>query len=303
MNKGVWAVVFILVATNCLTLGLWFTGKHEMTAIPEIVETATSTTDEVVATVGNQTITHQDWLNQLEKSYGEETLKEIINREVIYQLADKYSIQISDEDVEQELIMIKAMYNSDDNEKISNQEEWKEQIKYNLLLEKVLTRDVTIPEENIKSFYLENQNLYQIPKSFHLSHIRVKTKGEADTVLKELEAGSDFGALAMEKSIDEFTASQGGDIGYVTKESGYLPKEYEEVLSMLKVDKAQGPIQVGEEYAVLYLYDVVEGKEFTYEDIKEHIQRQLALGQIEGQVTAEDFWAEIGVNWFYGKAK
>lgn len=295
--------VFILVATNCLTLGMWFTGKQERLAIPALVKTASSATDEVVATVGDLNITHQDWLNQLEKLYGKETLKEIINREVIYQLADKHTIKVSDETVEQELLMIKAMYNSVENEEISDQEEWKEQIKYDLLLEEMLTRDVTIPEELIQEFYNENQTLFQIPTTYHLSHIKVKTKEEAQTVLDELKAGSEFSVLAMEKSTDEFSSNDGGDLGFVTRESGYLPKEYDVLLSTLEEKKWEGPIQIGEEYAVLFLHETLEGKEFSYDDIKDHIRRQLALGQIEGKVTAEQFWDEVDVNWFYDKSK
>ncbi len=303
MNKGVWVIVFILVATNCLTLGMWFSGKQEKLVIPAAVETAASATDEVVATVGDVSVTHQEWLNQLEKLYGKETLKEIINREVIYQLADKYTINVSDEAIEQELTMIKAMYNSEDLEKISDQEELKAQIKYDLLLEELLTRDVTIPEEHILEFYNENKSLYQIPTTYHLSHIKVKSKEEAETVLEELKGGSDFSVLAMEKSTDEFSSNGGGDLGFVTIESGYLPKEYEAVLPNLKENDWKGPILVGEEYAVLYLHEVMEGKEFSYDDIKDHIRRQLALGQIEGKVPAEQFWSELEVNWFYDKAK
>jgi foldase protein PrsA len=301
-NKGIWIAVFVLVATNCLTLGMWFNGQKEKIEIPAAVETASST-EEVVATVGDQSITRQEWLHQLEKLYGKETLKDVINRKVIYQLAEKYNIKVDQKVVEQEMTMIKAMYNSVDHETITDEEEWRKQIEYNLLLEEMLTRDVTIPAEDIKEFYEENESLYKIPTTYHLSHITVKSKEEADQVMTELESGSDFSVLAMEKSTDEFSSNQGGDLGFITKESGYLPKEYENSLTSLKPAEWDGPIKVGEEYAILYLHEVIEGKEYSFEDVKEHIRRQLALGQIEGKVTAEQFWNEVGVDWFYNKAK
>jgi foldase protein PrsA len=301
-NKGIWIAVFTLVVTNCLTLGMWFSGRQEKIEIPSSVETASST-EEAVATVGNHNITRQEWLHQLEKLYGKETLKDVVNREVIYQLAEKYNIKVNQDVVEQEMTMIKAMYNSADHETITDEEEWKKQIEYNLLLEEMLTRDVTIPAKEIQEFYEENESLYKIPTTYHLSHITVKSKEEADQVVEELESGSNFSVLAMEKSTDEFSSNQGGDLGFITKESGYLPKEYEGLLTSLKPSSWEGPIQVGDEYAIIFLHELIEGKEYSFNDVKEHIRRQLALGQIEGKVTAEQFWNEVGVEWFYDKAK
>lgn len=299
-NKGVWTVVFILVVTNCLSLAMWL--NKEKVEVPTSVETASST-DEVVATVGEHNITRQEWLHQLETLYGKNTLREVINHEVIYQLADKYNIKVSDEIIEQELTMIKAMYNAADHETISNEEEWKKQIEYNLLLEEMLTKDVTILEEDIRTFFKENESLYKIPTTYRLSHITVKTKEEAEQVVEELKNGSDFAVLAMEKSTDEFSSNQGGDLGYLSIESGFLPNEYAELLSTLKPSSYEGPIQVGDEYAIVYLHEVIEGKEYSFDDVKDHIRRQLALGQIEGKVTAEQFWKEIDVEWFYEDAK
>ncbi|MBM6616084.1 peptidyl-prolyl cis-trans isomerase [Bacillus suaedaesalsae] len=299
-NKGVWIVVFVLVVTNCLTLAMWF--NKEKVEVPASVETASST-DEVVATVGEHNITRQEWLHQLEKLYGKDTLREVINREVIYQLADKYNIKVSDEVIEQELTMIKAMYNAADHETLTDEEEWRKQIEYNLLLEEMLTKDVTILDGDIQKFFKENESLYKIPTTYHLSHITVKTKEEADQVVEELKNGSDFAVLAMEKSTDEFSSNQGGDLGYLSKESGFLPERYMDLLSSLKPASFEGPIQVGDEYAIVYLHEVIEGKEYSYEDVKDHIRRQLALGQIEGRVTAEQFWNEIDVEWFYEDAK
>jgi foldase protein PrsA len=301
-NKAIWVIVFTLVVTNGLAIGMWLKGNQE--EVSALAEVATATvTEEVVATIGEKSITQQEWLHQLEKLYGKETLKEIINREVIYQLAQQYNITVSEDLIEQEMTIIRAMYNSIDHENIADEEYLKNQIKYNILLEEMLTRDVTISDEEVEEFYEENESLYHIPKTYLLSHIRVKTEEQAETVITELENGSDFSVLAMEKSLDEFTSNQGGDLGYVTIESGYIPTEYEALLSSLKPGTWGGPIQVDEEFAILYLQEVMDGKEYSFEEVKDHIRRQLALGQIEGKVTAEQFWNEIEVEWFYDQSK
>ncbi|MFD1736921.1 peptidyl-prolyl cis-trans isomerase [Bacillus salitolerans] len=298
-NKGLWMIIFALVVTNCLSLGFLYKEKGNQVEMPASVETASTIAAEVVATVGDENITQQEWLHELEQLYGKETLKEIINRKVIYQLADKYNVSISDEVIDQEMTMIRAMYNSMDHEQLMDETEWRTQLEYTLLLEEILTKDVTITEDLIQDFYEENQTLYEIPDSYHLSHIIVETKEEANEVIKELENGSDFSVLAMERSIDEFSSNQGGDLGFITKESGYLPNEYVDALSSLKENQWYQPIKVNEGYAILYLHETVVGKNYSFEEVKDHIRRQLALGQMEGKVTAEQFWDEIEVNWFY----
>jgi foldase protein PrsA len=301
VNKGLWMIIFTLVVTNCLTLGFLFKGNNEHIKLPEAVETATIVSDEVVATVGSENISKQEWLHELEKLYGKETLKELINRKVISQLAQKYNISVSPDVINQELAMLKSMYNSleHDQEELIEEHELKKQIEDTIVLEEILTKDVTIPDELIKGFYKENKDLYHIPDTYHISHLIVKTKEESDEVKKELLNGSDFSVLAMERSTDEFSASQGGSLGFVSLESEYLPEQYLEALSSLEATKWAGPLEVNGEFAFVYLHEKIKGKKYSYDDVKDHIRRQIALGQIDGKMTAEKFWDEVDVNWFY----
>ena len=68
----------------------------------------------------------------------------------------------------------------------------------------------------MKAYYEKNKELFNIPTAYHLSHIIVKTSEEAEKAIKELSQGSSFSALAMERSIEEFSANEGGDIGYIS---------------------------------------------------------------------------------------
>ena len=63
----------------------------------------TAVNEEAVATVGKTTITRQEWLNELESRYGKDVLKDMIDQKVIKEMAAKYKINVSDEDVEQRI--------------------------------------------------------------------------------------------------------------------------------------------------------------------------------------------------------
>ncbi|MGM7724455.1 peptidyl-prolyl cis-trans isomerase [uncultured Metabacillus sp.] len=295
-GKTLWSIIFGLVIINCFTLG-FFLSKNQG-VIPVSNDPQTS---ETIATIGDTSITREQWMAELETRYGKDTLKELINVQVVEELAKKYDISVSDEVIERELATYKSMYNSLDEEQFGNEENWRDQIRYSILLEEILTRDVSVSEKEMKDFYENNKDLYNIDESYHLSHIIVKTENEANQIIRELNGGSSFEALALEQSIDEFTANSGGDIGFVSKDNEYVPAAYLEAAPKLGKGEWSEPIQVDTGYAVLFLHEKLEGKTYSFEDVKGQIRRQIALEQMEGTVSVEPLWEELGVTWFYGE--
>lgn len=274
-----------LIMINCLTVAFFLTR---------------SGLNEVVATVGKDEITRQDWLKVMEERYGKDVLKEMIDQKVIESLAKKYDIKVSDAAIERELLLVKTMYGSDNS---SNEEEWKKQIESSLLLEEILTRDVEIPEDELKAYYDENISLYKVPTSYHVSQIVVKTIDEAEQTLDELKQGSNFATLAMERSIDEFSATQGGDIGFIREEDTNISSDYLKALEKLKPGEWSKPIHVDNGYVIALLHEKIEGKNYRFKEVKDEIKRTIALEQMEGTSFAEDFWDELNVDWFYGENK
>lgn len=292
-KKQLWLIIVGLVLVNILTIGFFF-GKSGGAA-------GSAGMDEKVATVGGKAISRQDWLNELEARYGKEILKEMIDQKVIQEMADKYKITVSDKDVERQLRMAQAAYGpSTPAGYTSDEKKWKEQVKTNLLLEEILTKDVVVSASEMKKYYQENRDQFQVPTAYHLSHIIVKTKDEAKKVLKELSQGSSFSALAMERSIEEFSANQGGDIGYISQDDEQYPPEYVKIAKKLKPGKYSDPIKVKQGYAILKLHKVIKGQVYTYEEVKDQIRRQIALEQMKVPASASSFWDEAKVDWFYG---
>jgi foldase protein PrsA len=286
-KKQLWLVIAGLVALNIMTISL-------LLAKPAFL----GGNRESVAKIGGESISRQEWLSELETRYGEETLRDLVDQEVVEKMARKYKIKVSDQAVERELTIYKAMYSSAGNEPKS-EEKWKQQIKISLLLEELLTKDVKVSEEDMKVFYEQNKSLFDIPASYHLSQIVVETKKDADTAVSELKAGSSFAALAMELSIDEFSANQGGDLGFLNEEDEIVSPEVLDVAKTLKAKEWTGPVKVENGYAIIYLHEKLEGKKYAFKEVKNQIRRQMALEQMDIPVSARAFWTEAEVSWFY----
>lgn len=281
-----------LILLNCLTL-IFFLAK-----VKEISGTAVS--EEVVASVGKSEITRQQWLNELESRYGKDVLKDMIDQKVIKEMAAKYNIKVSEKDVEREYRILQTTYSSLSENKKTSEKKWKEHIRNSLLQEEILTRDVKVSEKEMKAYFEKNKELFTIPDAYHVSHIIVKSSDEAEKAIKELEQGSSFSALAMERSIEEFSANEGGDIGFLMEGEERYPSEYLHAAKKLKEGAWSNPIQVEQGFAIVKLEEKIKGKKYSYEDVKQQIRREIALEQMKTSASATTFWEEAKVDWFYG---
>jgi foldase protein PrsA len=291
-KKQLWIIIAGLVLLNCLTVSFFLTRANGVNGL--------AANDEAVATVGKKEISRQAWLNELEAKYGKDVLKEMVDQKVIEEMAAKYKIKVSDQDVDREYRMLQTTYNSFSQKSHQTKTKWKEQIRCSLLLEELLTKDVSVTNSEIKRYFTKNKNLFKVPAAYHLSHIVVKTKKEAETAAKELAHGSSFSAMAMERSIEEFSSNEGGDIGYISEGDERYPKPYITVAKKLKTKAISKPIKVKEGYALLKLDGKISGKSYSYDDVRDQIRRQIALDQMKTPASASIFWGEAKVNWFYG---
>ena len=252
---------------------------------------------ETVAKVGNETITRQEWLNELETSFGEDTLRGMVDEKVIKQMAKQYEIDISKSAIDQELTMYKVLFGPQ-GQSLPGQE-WEEQVKLSLILEELLTKDAIISEDSLMTYYQENIDFYDFPTTYHLSQIVVKTEQEAKQTINELKDGSSFPALALERSLDEFSVNRGGDIGYINEDDSNVEQSIIKAAQEMKQKSWSAPVKLESGYAVLYLHEKLEGKKYSFEEVKAQIRRQIAIEQMETAVSAQAFWNEADVSWFY----
>lgn len=287
MKNKLTYIIVALILTNLLSLGfILFSNK-------------TTNEKEVVATIGKTEITRQQWLSKLETAFGYDTLKNLVNKEVVLFLADKYNIDITDEEVERQ-VEIQKILNDTVNSANTSNEELKDNIYVDLLFKELIIRDVIIDEKDLKNYYEKYQSLYSIPATYHVSQIVTATKEQATQLLAELEAGSAFDVLAMESSIDDYSSSYGGDIGNISEYTG-LPEQVFNELEKTSLDSFTKIIEIDGKFYIFYLHEKTDAKEYSFDELKPDLRRDLALSQIGSNFTVETLWEEADVKWFYDK--
>lgn len=285
----------VLIVLGLLLLGnmLWF--------IAWLIPNGPTGGNEVVATVGKDEISREDWMVAMEEQYGKETLLELVNAQVMNAAARKYEIKVTNKEIDMELSLIRTAQDNTNSQAL-NSDMLRQKTRAQLILDKVLTKDVVIKNEQIETFFDENQSLYNIPTTYKASLIVLQSKSDAEETVNELENGSSFDVLARERSVDTSSASLGGDIGYISEGQENVDSSVVEAASKLEVDQWSGPVSLSDgRYGVVYLEDMEEGKEFSFKDVKDHIKRELALEQLPQSVSPEAFWKEFDTEWFYGE--
>lgn len=293
MKSRLVPIVLGALFVNCIVIAYVLT--KSMTA-------SSSSAQEVIANIGNNEITREEWLSKMEERYGKSTLEDMINDRVVDRLAEKNKISVSKDEIDREFLLIKAVYNSFYEDEGTTEKEWREQIRHNILLEELLTKDIVISDNELKSFYQKNKDLYTFDDSYRLKHIVVKEKSEAERVLKELKDGSSFEAAAAEHSTDRYTAPYGGDLGFVNEQRDNVPSEYIETAKRLKDDQwTTEPLKVSQGYAIVLRKEKLDGRTFTYDQVKDQIRRQIAMDQLGDKASVKTLWKDADVSWFYDR--
>ncbi|QAV82646.1 peptidylprolyl isomerase [Bacillus subtilis] len=291
-SRTIWTIILGALLVCCIAVAYTLTKS----------QTGASSSGESIATIGGKSVTREEWLKEMEDQYGKSTLENMINVRVVEQLAKKNNLKISKSEVDREFLLIKAVNNSFYEDEHTTEKEWKDQIRYNVLLEELLTRDIDISNKELESFYNKNKELYQFDDSYRIRHIVVKDEEEAREVLKELKGGSSFEAVAAERSTDRYTSPYGGDLGFVTEASDNIPSAYIEEAKTLKEDEwSQEPIKVSNGYAIIQLKEKLKARTFSFDEVKDQIRRQIAMDQLGDKATVKTLWKEADVSWFYGE--
>ena len=195
-----------------------------------------------------------------------EVLNQLVARELVYGDAKKTGVLKSKE--------FKTEYN-----KIV--EQIKKDIAVQVWKVKQLEK-IKVTDRDVKKYFNDNKGEFREKESVRARHILVKTKEEADKLLKQLNLKGKalkekFIELAKEKSVGP-TGPKGGDLGYFGK--GQMVPEFNDKVFSMKVGTVSSPVKTQFGHHIIYLEDKKEAKNLALSDVKEYIRGRLKVEKL-----------------------
>lgn len=156
-------------------------------------------------------------------------------------------------------------------------QEMTERVLMETLAKKEVWERVVVTDKEAKTYYDEHNEEFMEKEKARVRQILLATEEEAQKIRQELEEGADFAKLAEEKSIDQATAKQGGDSGYL--ERGKMPSEFEEACFSLEIGGIGGPVKTKFGYHIIKLEDKKEASIKEFYEVSEEIKKKLISGK------------------------
>lgn len=100
-----------------------------------------------------------------------------------------------------------------------------------------------------------------------------------DAVIAELDSGVDFAVVASQRSIDEVTRLEGGDLGYLTEDE--VPPVFAQAISATATGGVSRPFETGGGWRILKIEERREEAPASLEELRGPILNYLGMIEID----------------------
>lgn len=214
---------------------------------------------------------------ELERSF----LVQVIDRELALSQADRLAIRIKPAEHEKAIEEARQEYPVGTfetmlRERGTSLQEWGNELKKDLLMEKVVRQAVyahlEVKAEEIQDYYDSNAKQFDRPDQVRARQIVVATEEEGQKVLGLLRQGEPFAGIAKKYSLSP-DAEQGGDLGFFAK--GEMPPEFESAVFGLAVGRLSDLVKSEYGYHVFFVEEKRKAAHLTLEEVRSEIREAL----------------------------
>lgn len=221
----------------------------------------------------------------------QQTLENMINNKLLLQEAKKYG-KLTKEQIQDKIDSVKAEFPSEEQFKqfLTYNNLSEEDFAYIVNLQEQLSQEVpSVSAEEVRKYYDENPDQFQHQEQMQVRHILffvddgtsgaqvrhtdAEARQMAEEVITLLGQGEDFAALAVARSEDSGTGSNGG---LYTFSAGQAVQEFEDAAAALAVgDYTRTPVKTQFGYHVIKMEQKIEAGAYTFDEIKNNIEEEL----------------------------
>lgn len=231
-------------------------------------------------------------------------LDQLTSAELLYQAASKTEIKDLDKQVSERIARLKSKYPSQaELEKALEsmdmslkfmEEAIRKEVVINAFVERQFAPQATVSPDEVKKFYEDNKDkAFKQGERVQVSHILVpvsqkstpeakkQAKEKALALLKRLQAGADFAALAKAESASPSKAA-GGDIGIVAK--GQTVPEFEKAAFALKAGRISDVVETRFGYHIIKVAQRLAASTENYQEVEAKIANHLKQEKVRKAV-------------------
>lgn len=214
-------------------------------------------------------------------------LNKLIETELLLQEAQLRGLTVNEEELDREISQLKEDYPKDTlNEALERiglkLEEWKEDRKEKLLIDKLIQREIDsvihVSDDEIRDYYNANRDQFQQPLMVHARQIVVATEEEANALRTRLIRGEDFAEVARLHSLSP-DAESGGDLGVFAK--GQMPEEFDDVVFRYRVGSISSVVKSPYGYHIFKVEDRIRPRLRGIEEVRDEIAAGIFQGRQE----------------------
>lgn len=161
-------------------------------------------------------------------------------------------------------------------------------VRYVLLDKNVISDEIELEEGAVRAAYETERDAFEGSAEKRASHIMFEVGGDlseaealelAATAKQRIDAGEDFGAVALEMSMDTVSAEEGGDIGY--SDGSAFPEAIEAALETMSLNEVSEAVISDFGVHIVKLTEDSENVFQSFEEVAERIERDLKSSEVE----------------------
>ncbi|MGB2590244.1 MAG: peptidylprolyl isomerase [Candidatus Acidiferrum sp.] len=236
-----------------------------------------------------------DQLKQLIESDQKNALSNLIDQSLLVQRGKDMGLNVEADTIKEldairiqnKLTSMEALEQAVSSQSGMNWEDFKSNISNGILTKKVISEEVgshiSIGKDEVQKYYDEHKGDYIRPEQVVLRSIEVNTAGKdatevadlkkkAETALKRVKDGEDFGEIAKRYS-DGATAKQGGYLG--TYKRGELSPQLEDVVFKMKKNDLTDVLETKQGFLIMQVMEHYDEGQQPLEKVENEIMDKL----------------------------
>ncbi|WP_028551933.1 peptidyl-prolyl cis-trans isomerase [Paenibacillus sp. UNC451MF] len=279
---GVIAVLFIAVVILSSVLSADFFNQRHVDMSPD--QTKQNPSVKVIATIGDKTITSKELDQQLLQKHGRELLNQMVDHEVIRLEGKALGLFVEESEIQKELKRMQQGYDNEgqfyESMKVQlglSPEALKTDIYDKLLQEKIITKDIIVSDEQVNAYIQSHPDEFKTEVQLRLQQIVVSSKEQAGKVAADVSKGVDFAQIAKDRSLDDATRDNGGDLGWIEEDDPFIAAPIMKAAKQLKVGEVSKAIDMNGQLFIVKLKDRKEQPKLSKEALMESVRKEIAL--------------------------